>query len=71
MRSARSGQVRAHIDAAPQTVWALLADLEQMGQWSPECDRVRWLEGARSPATPGARFQGLQPVVHDLPGQSR
>jgi len=39
-------------------VWALLADLEQMGQWSPECYRVRWLDRASSPATPGARFQG-------------
>jgi uncharacterized protein YndB with AHSA1/START domain len=58
MRSARSGQVRAHIDAPPEEVWALLADLEQMGRWSPECYRVRWLDGARSPATPGARFQG-------------
>jgi len=29
-----------------------------MGQWSPECYRVRWLDRASSPATPGARFQG-------------
>ena len=58
MRSARSGQVQAHIDAPPQRVWELLADLEQMGQWSPECYRVQWLGGASSPATPGARFQG-------------
>ncbi|MGE5287358.1 MAG: SRPBCC family protein [Micromonosporaceae bacterium] len=58
MRSARRGEVRAHIDAPPQKVWALLADLEQMGRWSPECYRVQWLEGASSPATPGARFQG-------------
>ena len=58
MRSARSGEVQAHIHAPPQKVLALLADLVQMGQWSPECYRVRWLDGARSPATPGARFQG-------------
>jgi uncharacterized protein YndB with AHSA1/START domain len=58
MRSARRGEVRAHINAPPQTVWALLADLEQMGQWSPECYRVRWLGGASSPATPGVRFKG-------------
>jgi uncharacterized protein YndB with AHSA1/START domain len=58
MRSARSGQVRTHIDAAPQEVWALLADLQQMGRWSPECYRVQWLDGASSPATPGARFKG-------------
>ncbi len=29
-----------------------------MGEWSPECYRVRWLEGAKSPATAGARFKG-------------
>ncbi len=58
MVSARRGEVRAHIDAPPEKVWALLANLEQMGQWSPECYRVRWLDGASSPATPGARFKG-------------
>jgi len=34
MRSARRGEVRAHIDAPPQG-WAQLADLEQIGQWPP------------------------------------
>jgi len=58
MRSARSGKVRAHIEAPPDAVWALLADLEQMGRWSPECYRVRWLDGANSPARAGARFKG-------------
>lgn len=29
-----------------------------MGEWSPECYRVRWLGGASSPATAGARFKG-------------
>ena len=58
MRSARHGQVQAHIDAPPQQVWALLANLDQMGRWSPECYRVQWLDGASSPATPGARFKG-------------
>lgn len=58
MTSARQGQVRAHIDAPPEAVWALLADLERMGQWSPECYRVQWLDGASSPAAAGARFKG-------------
>jgi len=48
MRSARHGEVRAHIDAPPQKVWALLANLDQMSQWSPECYRVQWLDGASS-----------------------
>jgi uncharacterized protein YndB with AHSA1/START domain len=58
MTSARHGEVRTHIDASPEAVWALLADVERMSEWSPECYRVRWLDGARQPATLGARFKG-------------
>ena len=58
MASARRGEVRIHIDARPERVWSLLAGLERMGEWSPECYRVEWLEGASSPATVGARFKG-------------
>jgi uncharacterized protein YndB with AHSA1/START domain len=46
------------MDAPPEAVWTLVADLERMGEWSPECYRVQWLDGARPPATPGARFKG-------------
>jgi uncharacterized protein YndB with AHSA1/START domain len=58
MASARRGQASVHIDATPERVWALVADLDRMGQWSPECYRVSWLDGACSPATEGARFKG-------------
>ena len=58
MRTARSGEVKIHIDAPPQKVWDTLADVERMGEWSPECNQVRWLDGARSPAKVGARFKG-------------
>jgi uncharacterized protein YndB with AHSA1/START domain len=58
MKSARAGSVQVHIDAPAQRVWAVLSDLERMGEWSPECYRVEWLDGAHSPATPGARFKG-------------
>lgn len=58
MRTARTGTVQVHIDATAQKVWALLADLERMGEWSPECYRVEWEDGASSPAVPGARFRG-------------
>jgi hypothetical protein len=56
--SARRGEVRVHVDALPETVWVLLANLDRMGEWSPECYQVRWLDGASSPAAPGTRFQG-------------
>jgi len=58
MASARRGEVRTHIDAPPNRVWSLLAHLERMGEWSPECHRVDWLDGATAPAKPGARFKG-------------
>ncbi|MHB1785766.1 MAG: SRPBCC family protein [Acidimicrobiales bacterium] len=58
MTSARQGQVHLHMDAPPDKVWSLLADLERMGEWSPECYRVAWLGSACSPAKPGARFKG-------------
>ena len=58
MGSARRGEVQVRINAPPETVWGLLADVERMGEWSPECYRVRWLDGATSPATPRARFKG-------------
>lgn len=58
MTSAREGHVKMHMDATPEAVWALLADVERMGEWSPECYRLRWLDGAEAPATVGARFKG-------------
>jgi uncharacterized protein YndB with AHSA1/START domain len=58
MRAAQSGQVQLHVDAPAERVWALLSNLERMGGWSPECYRVEWEGGARSPAVPGARFRG-------------
>ena len=58
MVSARHGEVRIHVDAAPEKVWSVLAHLERMGEWSPECYRVAWLDGSRSPATVGASFKG-------------
>lgn len=58
MASARQGQVTTRVGAPAEEVWALIANLERMGEWSPECYRVNWLDGASSPAKPGARFKG-------------
>jgi len=46
-----------HVDAPADDVYALLADLPRMGEWSPECDRVTWRGGA-SGAVRGAGFIG-------------
>ena len=49
--------VSLHIDAPPDRVWALVADITQMPRWSPETYRTRWIRGATR-AVPGARFRG-------------
>src|SRR5688500_9980842 len=38
-------------------VYELIADMPRMGEWSPECQRVEWVDGADG-ATEGARFVG-------------
>lgn len=45
------------IEAPPERVYALVADLTRMGEWSPECRRVEWTEGTSQPVE-GARFVG-------------
>lgn len=50
-------EVTTTIAAPPQTVYALIADLTRMGEWSPETTSVTWLGGATEPRL-GARFRG-------------
>lgn len=51
------GEVKAHIDASPADVYALVSDVDRTGEWSPECRRCVWLDGATG-AEVGARFRG-------------
>ena len=51
------GEARTHIEASPETVYAMVADVTRMGEWSPENLGGEWLEGATGPAV-GARFKG-------------
>jgi hypothetical protein len=45
--------------AAPAAeVLALVTDVTNIGQWSPECYRCEWLDGAGPRAKPGDRFRG-------------
>ena len=46
-----------NIAAEPAVVWSLVSDVARMGEWSPVCRRVEYLDGATSPAQ-GARFVG-------------
>jgi len=40
--SARQGNVRVHIDAPPEAVWTLVADLERMGGLDGSEDGTSW-----------------------------
>jgi uncharacterized protein YndB with AHSA1/START domain len=43
------------IDAPPETVYDLVADVTRMGEWSPECTACEWLG---DPGRVGSRFRG-------------
>lgn len=49
--------VTQDICAPTERVWAMVADLPRMHEWSPENAAVTWLRGATS-ARPGAAFSG-------------
>ena len=45
------------INATPERIYNLVADLPRMGEWSPECKRVDWADGSTMPVE-GAKFVG-------------
>ena len=45
------------IDAPPERIYTLVADMPRMGEWSPECQNVEWVDGATGPEA-GATFVG-------------
>jgi uncharacterized protein YndB with AHSA1/START domain len=53
----RSGSVAVEVDATPEQVWAVLADITRTGEWSHETQGGEWLDGATA-AVAGARFRG-------------
>jgi hemerythrin-like domain-containing protein len=56
-RIPRSGEVDAIVGAPVDAVWNVVSDVTRVGEWSHECRRVEWLDGATT-AVPGARFRG-------------
>ena len=52
-----TGSASITIDRPPAEVWAAIADITRMGDWSPECIAGRWVGGATGPAI-GATFEG-------------
>jgi Polyketide cyclase / dehydrase and lipid transport len=57
MPTPQRGRFSIDIAAPPDVVYDLIADITQMGEWSPECYKCEWLDGA-SPAAVGTRFRG-------------
>ena len=53
----QGGQETIQINAPPEKVYELVSDVTRMGDWSPECYRCEWQEGATGPAV-GAKFKG-------------
>ena len=51
------GEESIEIQASPERVYDLVADLTRMGEWSPECYRVEWVGDAQGPGV-GAEFMG-------------
>jgi hypothetical protein len=45
------------IEEPPESVWLVISDVERTGDWSPECRRCRWLDGADRPVV-GGRYRG-------------
>ena len=52
-----TGSSSIEIAADPATVFAAIADVTRMGEWSPECVACRWTGGATGPEV-GAHFEG-------------
>ena len=51
------GEAQIYIEAPPEKVYELISDVTRVGEWSPECRRCEWLDGATGPAV-GVRFRG-------------
>jgi Polyketide cyclase / dehydrase and lipid transport len=51
------GSVTVHIAAPAMKIWELVADVRNVGRFSPETFEAEWLDGATGPAV-GARFRG-------------
>ena len=57
MNKGTIGKATMDIGASPEALYDLVSDVRRMGEWSPECQRCVWLDGATGPAV-GARFKG-------------
>ena len=57
-------EVAADFPVSPESVWDLVSDPTRIGEFSPECQGARWIEGSDRAAT-GARFEGTNRTTLD------
>lgn len=57
-----TGTATIVIDRASSDVFDAIADVTRTGEWSPECNACRWVDGAIAPAI-GVRFEGDNAAV--------
>jgi hypothetical protein len=57
MPTPQGGRASIDIAAPPDVIYDLIADITRMGEWSPECYKCEWLDGANTAAA-GTRFRG-------------
>jgi Polyketide cyclase / dehydrase and lipid transport len=50
-------EISRDIKASPEAVYAAIADVTRMGEWSEECHSCAWHEGVSGPSV-GATFDG-------------
>jgi ligand-binding SRPBCC domain-containing protein len=62
MQTLDRDEVSAHVDAPPEAVYAVVADVTQTPRLSPEIVQCVWLDGASGPAV-GARFKATNKVA--------
>jgi uncharacterized protein YndB with AHSA1/START domain len=60
---ATRGEARVTISATPGRLYALITDISRMGEWSPECRRCEWIDGASGPAV-GSCFRGYNRIAN-------
>ena len=56
-----TGEVEVVVPASPDEVYAVVSDVTRIAEWSHECQRAEWLDGATGPAV-GATFRGSNKV---------
>ena len=53
----RNCEASVIVEAPPEAVWAVIADVTRVGEWSGECRGCAWVDDTGG-LKPGARFKG-------------